>query len=109
MSPRCVELEDEIDNLRQRLAAVGQDVVASAGPEPGSRLRTRAATLGGPSSPVPPAAAGFRAGWARFARVVGPRLREWEARWWHLARENDSLRSRLGTLIAEISRLNELR
>jgi len=43
------------------------------------------------------AAAGFRAGWARLARFVRPQLREWEARWWRTARENDRLRGRLGS------------
>jgi hypothetical protein len=32
MCPRCLELEDEVENLRQRLAAVGQYVIASPGP-----------------------------------------------------------------------------
>src|SRR5215470_13918434 len=53
------------------------------------------------------AAAGFRAGWARLARSVRPKLREWEARWWRMARENDRLRARLGSALREISRLSE--
>ncbi len=53
------------------------------------------------------AAAGFRAGCARLARFVRPKLREWEARWWRMARENDRLRARLGVALREISRLTD--
>ena len=45
------------------------------------------------------AAAGFRAGWARLARFVSPKLREWEARWWRAVRENDQLKARVGSLL----------
>ena len=34
-------------------------------------------------------------------------MREWEARWWRMARENDRLRARLGSALREISRLSE--
>jgi hypothetical protein len=107
MCPRCVELEDEIEDLRQHLAAIGQYVIASGPnqvPDCEHELQRWLAV-----HPRADAAAGFRAGWTRFARVVGPKLREWEARWWRMARENNSLRSRLGTLVAEFSRLNEPR
>lgn len=104
--PRCLELEDQVEDLRRRLAAVSQYVVASPGPNATPtcehELRRWLAVHARAD-----AAAGFRAGWARLARVVRPRLREWEARWWRLARENERLRSRLGVLIAELSRLNE--
>jgi hypothetical protein len=53
------------------------------------------------------AAASFRAGWARLASLISPKLREWEARWWRAVRENDHLRSRIGVLLREISRLGE--
>lgn len=104
--PRCLEFEEEVQELRRRLAAVGQYVVASPGPnavpDRDRELRRWLAV-----HPRADAEAGFRAGWARLARVMGPKLREWEARWWHMARENDRLRSHLGVLIAEVSRLTE--
>ena len=50
---------------------------------------------------------GFRAGWARLARFVRPKLRDWEARWWRSRRENDQLRSKIGNLLREISRLTD--
>ena len=53
------------------------------------------------------AAAGFRAGWSRLAHLVGPKLRDLEARWWRQMRENERLRSRLGQLLTELSRLTD--
>jgi hypothetical protein len=58
-------------------------------------------------NPRADASAGFRAGWARLARWVQPRLRDWEQRWRRALRENDSLRARLGVLLREISRLSD--
>jgi hypothetical protein len=108
MCPRCLELEDEIENLLHQLAAVGQYVVASPGPNhvPDCEHELRRWLAAHTRAD---ATAGFRAGWTRFARVVAPKLREWEARWWRMARENESLRSRLDSLVAEVSRLNEPR
>ena len=104
--PRCLELEDEVDTLRQRLAAVGQFVVRSPGPNTNPDCEHE---LGRwlAVNPRADAAAGFRAGWARLARFITVRLREWEGRWFRLARENDSLRSHIGVLLTEISRLRE--
>src|SRR5919201_981742 len=79
--PRCLELEDELETVRQRLAALGHYVTFSPGPNPypdvERELRRWLAV-----NPRANAAAGFRAGWARMARVVRPTLREWEARSW---------------------------
>jgi hypothetical protein len=58
-------------------------------------------------NPRADAAAGFRAGWARLARFVRPKLREWEARWFRAMRENDRLKARVGSLVREVSRLSE--
>jgi hypothetical protein len=52
-------------------------------------------------------ATGFRAGWARLARWIQPRLREADARWWRQVRQNDQLRARLSAALREISRLSE--
>ncbi len=104
--PRCLELEDEVDTLRQRLAAVGLYVVHSPGPNPNLDCEHELARWLA-VNPRADACAGFRAGWSRLARFVGGRLRDWEQRWWRLARENESLRSHIGVLLTEISRLGE--
>ena len=39
--------------------------------------------------------------------VVRPKLREWEARWWRMARDNNAPRARLGVALREISRLTD--
>jgi hypothetical protein len=101
---RCLELEDEILDLRQQLAAVGRYVVFSPGsntnPDPEHELSRWLAV-----NPRADAAAGFRAGWARLARWVRPRLRAWQHRWFEAVRENDQLRSRIGVLLMDIARL----
>ncbi len=82
--PRCPEFAAEVEELRQRLAAFGQFVAYSPGPNPNHDVEhevTRWLAV----HPRADAAAGFRAGWARLARFVRPRLREWEARWWRMA------------------------
>ena len=103
---RCLEFQDEVSQLQQRLAASGQYVTYSPGPNPGvdveHELQRWLAV-----NPRSNAAAGFRAGWARMARLVGPRLRDWEARWWRSVRDNDSLRARLGSALRELARLQD--
>lgn len=103
--PRCLELEDELRVLEQRLAATGQHVAFSPGPNPNADVehelkRWLAVSPRGDAS-------SFRAGWARLARHVSPKLREWETRWRSAMRENEHLRSRIGTLIMEISRRDD--
>ena len=92
--------------MRQQLAAVGRYVVTTPGriPTPSSSASSSA---GWPSTRARTRAAGFRAGWARLARFVGPRLRDWEARWFRAMRENDRLKSHIGGLLREISRLTD--
>jgi hypothetical protein len=104
--PRCLELEDEINELRQRLAAVGQFVVASPGTNLGLNVERELARWLA-VNPHADAASGFRAGWARLARLVSARLRDWEGRWFRSMRENDRLRSRIGVLVSELSRLRD--
>jgi hypothetical protein len=101
-----LELEDELRDLRQRLADRGGYVTFSPGPEHTPELE-RELTRWLAVNPRADAAAGFRAGWDRLARWVRPRLREWEQRWWHQVRLNDRLRSRLGSALREISRLSD--
>jgi hypothetical protein len=103
---RCLDLEDELYDLRQQLAAVGRYVVSSPGPNTNPDLE-RELSRWLAVNPRADASAGFRAGWARLARWVQPRLREWEARWWRAVGDNNRLRARLGTLLREISRLTE--
>ena len=104
--PRCLEFEDEIRELYQRPAASGQHITFSPGPNPGldvERELQRWLAINRRAD----AATGFRAGWARLARLVSPKLRDWEARWWRSVRDNDHLRSRIGVLLREISRLSD--
>lgn len=104
--PRCLALEDEVLELRQELAAVGRYVVHSPGPNVNPNLE-RELERWLAVNPRADAAAGFRAGWARLARFVGPKLREWEARWFRSMRDNDRLKSRIGSLLRDISRLSD--
>jgi hypothetical protein len=104
--PRCLEFEDEIRELHQRLAAVGQYVTYSPGPSPTPKLEHELQRWLA-VNPGANGAAGFRAGWSRLARFIGPLVRDWEARWWRAVRENDRLRARLGSLLREVSRLND--
>jgi hypothetical protein len=104
--PRCLLLEEELQELRQQLAAVGRFVVQSPGPNTNPQLE-RELERWLAVNPQADAASGFRAGWARLARFVRPKLREWEARWFRAMRENDRLRARVGTLLRELSRMGE--
>jgi hypothetical protein len=101
-----VQLEEELEQLRQRLAATGQYVTYSPGPNPHADIERELARWLD-VHPHAEAADGFRAGWARLGRIVGPRLREWEARWFRAMRDNDRLRARVGGLLREISRLTD--
>ena len=102
--PRCLELEDELLEARQQLAATGRYIMSSPGPTPGVDLE-RELKRWIAVNPRADAAAGFRAGWARLARWARPRLRDLEDRWWRALRENERLRSRIGVLLTELSRL----
>jgi hypothetical protein len=104
--PRCLELEDELLELRQQLAAAGRYVVNSPGPNTSPQLEHELKRWLA-VSPRADAAAGFRAGWSRLARFVTPKLREWEARWFRAMRENGRLKARIGSLLRELSRLND--
>ena len=101
---RCRQLEEELRDVRQRLAASGQYVASSPGPNPypnlEDELRRRLATELGAD-----AADGFRAGWTRLARAMGPRLEEWEARWLRARRDSAGLKSHITALVTEIKRL----
>ena len=95
MCPRCLEFEEEVQELRRRLAATGQYVDYSAGPNP-IPIVDRELELWIAVHPRADAAAGFRAGWARLARLVSPSLRDREARWFRAMRDNDRLKSGSG-------------
>jgi hypothetical protein len=104
--PRCLQFAEELEQLRQRLAAAAQFVAYSPGPNPNPDVE-RELSRWLAVNPRADATAGFRAGWARLARFVRPKLRDWETRWWRMARENDRLRSRLGSALREVNRLSE--
>jgi hypothetical protein len=104
--PRCYELEDQVADLQDRLGRAGLLNTFTPGANPrfdGERELRRWLA----AHPRADAATAFRAGWERMARFVGPRLREWEARWWILVRENERLRAHIGRLITEVSRLSD--
>jgi hypothetical protein len=103
---RCLEFEDEVRQLHQRLAAVGQYVTYSTGPNINPNLEHELQRWLA-VNPRADGAAGFRAGWARLSRWVRPRLHDWEQRWWRAVRDNDHLKARVGSLLREISRLND--
>ena len=104
--PRCLALEDELHELRQELAAVGRFVVHSPGPNVNPNVEQELERWLA-VNPRADAAGGFRAGWARLARFVGPKLREWETRWFHAMRENDRLKARVGSLLRDLSRMSD--
>jgi hypothetical protein len=103
---RCLALEDELADLRQQLAAVGRYVAYSPGPNTNPNVEHELQRWLA-VNPRADAAAGFRAGWARLARWVRPRLHDWEQRWWRAVGENNRLQGRIGTLLREISRLGD--
>ena len=104
--PRCLGFEEELRDLRQRLAASGRYVAFSPGPNPypnvEDELRRWLA-----AHPEADAAAGFRAGWTRLTTVIGPRLQDWEARLASARRDNAGLKSHMHALLAEIQRLQD--
>jgi len=99
----CLQLEEERRDVRQRLAASGQYVAFSPGPNPypnvEDQLRRWLTIAHGAD-----AAGGFRAGRTRLARVIGPRLQDWEAQYVRARRDNAGLRTHLTALVAEIGR-----
>jgi hypothetical protein len=101
---RCLDLEEELRDLRQRLAASGHYVAYSPGPNPypnvEEELRRWLAT-----QPGADAADGFRAGWTRLAGVIGPRLHDWEARWLRARGDTAGLKAHITALVTEIRRL----
>jgi hypothetical protein len=103
--PTCQALEHEIALVRRELAAAGRDVSPLQSIDDNDRERELARWLS--STRAPDAAAGFRAGWRRLGQLAAPRLREWEHLWWRSQRDGDSLRSRIGELLREISRLTD--
>ena len=101
---RCLHLEDELRDLRQRLTASGHYVTYSAGPNPYPNVEDE---LGRwlATAPCPDATDGFRAGWTRLASGIGPRLQDWEARWLRARRDNAGLKSHITAMVDEIRRL----
>jgi hypothetical protein len=103
---RCLRLQDELSELRQRLAASGRYVTYSPGPNPHPNVEEELHRWLA-ADPGADAGASFRAGWARLARVVGPRLQDWEARFARARRDNAGLRSHMNALLAQIQRLED--
>jgi hypothetical protein len=103
---RCLQLEDELLELRQQLAALGRYVTTTPGPNTNPNLEKELARWLA-VNPRADAASGFRAGWARLARWVQPRLHDWEQRWFRAMRENDRLKARVGVLLRELTRATD--
>jgi hypothetical protein len=61
------------------------------------------------ASPPVDAASGYRAGWTRLARFLGPKLRDWESRWLRARRDHEGLRMHISVLVAEVERFRESR
>jgi hypothetical protein len=101
---RCQQLDEELRDLRQRLAASGHYVAFSPGPNPYPSVEDdlRQWLVAEPGAD---AATGFRTGWLRLARVIEPRLNEWEARLTRARRDSAGLKSHINALLAEIQRL----
>jgi hypothetical protein len=106
--PRCLEFEEEIRVLQLRLAASGQYVMYSPGPNSNPNVH-RELERWLAVSPNADAASGFRAGWTRLARFVGPKLQDWESRWLRAIRDQDRLKSRIGVLLTEVDHLRDSR
>jgi hypothetical protein len=103
--PTWQALEQEIAFVRHELATAGRDAPVVQSIDDNDRERELARWLS--SARAPDAAADFRAGWRRLGQLAAPRLRDWEHLWWRSQREGDSLRSRIGELLREISRLTD--
>ena len=101
---RCLRFEDELRDLRQRLAASGRYVAYSPGPNLNPSVEDELRRWL-PTSPGACAADGFRAGWRRLEKLVAARLRDWEARVERVRRDAVGLNSYIATLVAEIERL----
>jgi hypothetical protein len=71
---RCLEFEEEIRVLQLQLAASGQYVMYSPRPDSNPNVR-RELERWLAVSPNADGASGFRAGWTRLARFVGPTCR----------------------------------
>ena len=103
---RCLQLEDEVRDVRQRLAASGRYVAFSPGPNPNPNVEDELRRWLA-ANPGADAAGGFRAGWTRVASVVDLRLQDWEARFVRARRDYAGLKSHTHALIAEIRRLQD--
>jgi hypothetical protein len=106
--PRCLEFEEEIHLLQQQLAANGQYVTYSPGPNSNPNVNEELRRWQA-ASPNADAAAGYRAGWTRLARFVGPKLRDWESRWLRAKRDGEGLKAHINVLVAECERLRDSR
>jgi hypothetical protein len=95
-----------VAELHERLRRAGLEIAFSPGPNPVPEGESEARRWLAAHPRADPAA-GFRAGWARMARFVAPRLREWESRWRAAMRQNDHLRAQIGILLRELSRLSD--
>jgi hypothetical protein len=105
---RCLEFEEEIRALRHRLAASGQYVTYSPGPNTNPDVRQELRRWVA-ISPTADGASGLRAGWLRLSRFIGPKLCEWESRWKRAIRDQDRLKAPIGVLVTEVERLRDSR
>jgi hypothetical protein len=104
----CLDFEEEIRVLRQQLAAVGQYVTYSPGPNSNANVEEELRRWQ-TTARATDAASGYRAGWTRLARFLGLKLRDWESRWLRVKRDQEGLKAHISVLVAEVERLRESR
>src|SRR3954466_15838471 len=102
----CAELEQVIADVRQQLAEAGRVVAPRETAAAVDHECERALARWSMTTRSSTTEEAYRAGWAAQGRYVKPQLHEWQGLIRALTREQDWLRSRVGALLTEISRLS---
>lgn len=102
----CRKLQAEVERLRTMAVRAGIYTDFSAGANPQYDVDKEAARWLATRPRATPDAA-WRAGWSRAWDLAALSIRDWEARWQRQSTEMSSLRSKIGVLLGEISRLTD--